>query len=168
VEYHSGSGQFGGSVYIKGKNLRNGHVKEWRARPEEKWKEVELTRKEMEYLYSEGESLYFMDPETYDQVSLPKIVIGEKERFLKPNMRIPVELHEGTPVYLVFPEVVDLRVVSAPPGVKEGQGSTYKTVILENGMEILAPQFIKEGDLVRVEVETGKYRERVKEEGKKK
>jgi elongation factor P len=163
AEYHAGGGQFGGMMFAKARNLRTGHIKEWRFHPDEKLEDVILERQEMEYLYTDGEDFYFMNPETFEQISLPREAIGHRERFLQPNMRIPVELYEGAPVNVVFPEVVELKVVSAPPGLREHETSTYKTVILENGMEVLVPQFIKEGEIVRIEVETGRYLERVRE-----
>jgi elongation factor P len=82
-------------------------------------------------------------------------------------MKIPVEFDQGEPVRVVFPEAVELAVVTAPPSLKEHEGTPFKTVMLENGMEILAPQFIKEGDRVRVEVATGKYLERVRRDARK-
>ncbi len=83
-------------------------------------------------------------------------------------MRVPVELYEGRLVSVAFPAAVELKaVVTAPPGLREHDTVTYKTVRLENGMEVLAAQFIKEGDIVKIEVATGKYLERVRREGKK-
>jgi len=167
AEYHAGGGQFGGMMYAKGKNLRTNNIKEWRLHPQTKIEDVLLERQEMEYLYTDGDDFYFMNPDTFEQISLPKEAIGHREPFLQPNMRIPVEMFEGHPVNVVFPEVVELKVVSAPPGLREHDVSTYKTVVLENGMEVLVPQFIKEGEVVRIDVETGKYLERVKIESRK-
>jgi elongation factor P len=167
AEYHAGGGQFGGTVFARIKNLRTNHLKEWRFHPNDKVEDVTLERQEVDYLYTDGTDFYFMNPETFEQISLPREVIGQREKFLQPNMRIPVELYDGQPINIIFPEVVELKVVSAPPGLREHETSTYKTVILENGMEVLVPQFIKEGEVVRIEVETGKYLERVKKEGRK-
>ncbi|HXF03882.1 MAG TPA: elongation factor P [Blastocatellia bacterium] len=167
AEYHAGGGQFGGTMFAKAENLQTRHIKEWRFHPDQKVEDVELERQEMEFLYSDGEDFYFMNPETFEQISLPREVIGHREKFLQANMRIPVEIYNGNPVNVVFPEFVDLKVISAPPGLREHDVSTYKTAVLENGMEVLVPQFIKEGEIVRIEVETGKYVERVKQEGRK-
>jgi elongation factor P len=167
AEYHAGSGQFGGTVFLRLKNLRSKHLKEWRVHPNDKLEDVSLERRDMEYLYSDGDDLYFMDPNTYDQINLPRETIGHREKFLQPNMCIPLELYDGQPISVIFPEIVEQKVVTAPPGLREHESSTYKTVTLENGMEVLVPQFIKEGEVVRIEVETGKYVERVKREGRK-
>lgn len=166
AEYHAGGGKLGGVMYAKARNLHTNNIKEWRLHPNEKVEDVLIDRREMEYLYTDGEQFYFMDPETFEQISLPKQAIGDREKFLQPNMRIPLELYQDQPVNVVFPETVDLKVITAPPGLREHETSTYKTVILENGMEVLVPQFIKEGEVVRIEVETGKYLERVRQEGK--
>lgn len=162
AEYHAGGGKLGGVMYAKARNLRTRHIKEWRLHPEEKIEEVLIDRRDMEYLYSDGDSFYFMDPDTFDQIGLPRDLIGERDKFLQAGRRIAIELYEGNPINAVFPEFVDLTVVTAPPGLREHDTSTYKAVVLENGMEVLAPQFIKQGDVIRVEVETGKYLERVK------
>jgi elongation factor P len=167
ADYHAGSGQFGGVMFARLKNLRTQNFKEVRLHPNEKVEDVQLERQEMEYLYTDGGDFYFMNPETFEQISLPKEAIGPREKFLQPNMRIPVEMYEGNPINVIFPEIVELKVVSAPPGLREHETATYKTVILENGMEVLAPQFIKEGEVVRIEVASGKYLERVKAEGRK-
>ena len=121
----------------------------------------------MEYLYSDGAEFYFMNPDTFEQISLPKESIGPHEKFLQPNLRVPVALCEGRPVKVVFPDAVEFKVVSAPPGLRGRDTTTHKTVVLDNGMEVLAPEFIKEGDIVKIEVATGKYLERIRREGKK-
>lgn len=167
AEYHAGTGKFASVVFANVKNLRTGHLRELRLRPTDKLEDVELERREMEYLYNDGAEFYFMNPDTFEQISLPKEAIGANEKFLRPNQRVPVQLHEGRLVSVAFPATVELKVVTAPPGLREHEGATYKTVVLENGMEVLAPQFIKEGDLVKIEVATGKYLERVRREGRK-
>lgn len=166
AEYHAGTGQFGGVMYARAQSLRTHSIKEWRFHPNEKIEDAQVDRRDMEYLYTDGGNFYFMDPDTFEQISLPKEVIGDREKFLQPNMCIPVEVFEDNPIDVTFPETVVLKVVTAPPGLREHDISTYKTVKLENGMEVLVPQFIKEGELVRIEVASGKYLERVKQEVK--
>jgi elongation factor P len=167
AEYRVAAGKFGSLVFVKAKDLKAGHLKELRFHPDDKIEEVELERRPMEYLYADDSGFYFMNPDSFEQVGFPKEAIGPLARFLQPGMRVPVELHEGEPVRVVAPEAVELTVATAPPGLKEHEGTPFKTVVLENGMEVLAPQFIKEGDHVRIEVATGKYLERVRREGRK-
>jgi len=165
--YHAGGGQQGSAVFTKVRNLKTGHVKELRLHPGDKLEEVVLDHKEMEYLYTDGVAFYFMNPDTFEQISLPSETMGTYEKFLQPNMRIRVQLYEGDPVTIAFPPAVELTIVSTPPGLHEHESSTFKTATLENGMEILVPQFIKEGDTVRIEVASGKYLERVRRETRK-
>ena len=168
AEYHAGAGKFGSMVFVKAKSLAGGHLRELRFHPGDKLDDVELERRDMEYLYSDGDGFYFMDPANFEQISLPREAIGPHERFLQPNLKVPVELCEGRPVKVAFPEAVELRVTVAPAPLREhDSGATFKSATLENGMEVLVPQFIKEGDIVKIEVATGKYLERVRREGKK-
>jgi elongation factor P len=167
AEYHAGGGKMGGAVFVRAKNLKTGHLRELRFRPDERLEDVELERRQLEYLYADGGELCFMNPDTFEQIGLAKEAIGVSEKFLVPNMRVAAQFHEGRLVGVVFPAAVELRVVTAPAPLHEHDVTTYKTVVLENGLEVLAPQFIKEGDLVKIEVATGKYLERVRREGKK-
>jgi elongation factor P len=104
-----------------------------------------------------------MDPESFEHVPLPGALIGDRRPFLQESMRLPVEFLGEQPVAVLFPETVDLRVVSTAQPMHATQTSAMKQAELENGMEVLVPLFIKEGELVRVHVDTGKYVERVRE-----
>lgn len=166
-EHHVGGGKMGGVTHAKLKNLQMGTLWERRFRPDEKLENVSLDRVTLEYLYQDGDDFYFMNPETFEQMPVSKHVIGAVERFLQPEMRIPVEFFEGRPVNIVFPPTVDLRVATTAQPIHTQQDNTLKPATLENRMEILVPQFIKPGETVRVEVETGKYRERIRRDEKK-
>lgn len=159
---HKGGGQAGAMVHLTLKNLQTGSVTERRFRPSEKLEDLALERRRVEYLYREADLFHFMDVESYDQLSLPEKLIGPAARFLQPNLRLDVELLDERPVSVVLPEAVEIRIASTGPPVRDSESSTYKPATLENGMEILVPQFIKTGDIVRVDVSTGKYLERVK------
>jgi elongation factor P len=167
TEYHAAAAQLGGMVFAKAKSVSTNHIKELRFHPGDRIEDVELEHKVMEYLYTDGTEFYFMNPDTFEQLSLSKEMIGPCTQFLQPNMCIPIVLYQGSPVSITFPPAVELRVVSAPPALREHETSTYKTVVLEHGLEVLVPQFIKEDDTVKIEVATGKYLERVKREGRK-
>lgn len=160
---HAGTGKLSGFVHVRLMNLRTGSQTERRFRPEEKVEDLPLERRPLEYLYAMGDDLYFMDPESFEQLPLPRHLLGEAHRFLREGMRLPVEFLGEQPVAVVFPETVDLRVVSTGQPMHAAQTSALKRAILENGVEALVPLFIKEGELVRVEVATGKYLERVRE-----
>ncbi len=156
-----GTGKFGKTVHVKLKNLLDGNMieKSWRA--EDKVEDIEIERAKMQYLYKEGTQFVFMHMETYEQFNLPTEAVGKQEVFLKENMEIDVEFVGGKPVSIAYPKIAELKVTNAPPGVKGGNDSTYKEVELENGLIVLVPQFIREGESVRIDVENLAYLERV-------
>jgi len=165
--FHVGQGKMPGSVHAKLRNIRKGTFKELRWRPEERLEDVQLEKQEMEYLYSDADSVTFMSPTTFDQVSVPLESIGTAEKYLKPEMRVPVEFYEGQPVSIVFPAIVEAKVETTAPAAHQQQDSTFKYATLENGVETMVPQFIKPGEIVRIEVATGKYVDRVRTDAKK-
>lgn len=159
-EFH-GTGRSGRSVHAKLKDLRNGAVREKRWRAEEKVEDVESVRQRMTYLYKDGDTYIFMSTETFEQFPLPAAAVGQQQAFLKENTDIDVEFVEGRPVSIAFPKVAELKVASAPPQLKGANETTMKEVALENGLTILVPQFVKEGETVRVNVADLTYLERV-------
>ncbi|MGQ9694351.1 MAG: elongation factor P [Thermodesulfobacteriota bacterium] len=161
-EYHMGGGKMGGLVHIKLKDLKTGLFLDRKFKPEEKLEDVDLARKTMEYLYKDADGYYMMDPETYEQIQLNLKMLEPFDPFLQPNMRLSVEFLGEEPVNVLFPEWVDLEVISTPPSLSSLQDEVYKPATLANGMIIQVPQFIKEKDIVRVSVATKKYLERVK------
>ncbi len=167
AEYHAGGGKMSGTTHARLKNLQTGASWERSFRPGERLEEAVLDRVTMQYLYQDGDEYYFMDPNTFEQVSLTGHLIGPAERFLQPEIRLPVELFEGKPVNVIFPVFIDLRVATTAQPIHTQQDNTMKPATLENGMEILVPQFIKPGETVRIEVETGKYLERIRVDEKK-
>lgn len=156
-----GTGKFSKTVHVKVKNLEDGHTQDRSFRTDEKVDSVELTHVKMQYSYRDGDQFVFMNMETYEQFLLPEKTVGKHEVFLTENMEIDVEFVDGKPVGVVFPKVAELKVTSAPPGVKSGTDSTYKEVELENGLMVLVPQFVKEGETIRLDVSNLSYLERV-------
>lgn len=167
ASYHVGQGKMPGSVHARGRHVVNGTIKDFRFRPEERLEDTQLQRQDMEFLYSDADSVTFMNPSTFEQVSIPQEAIGTAMRFLQPNMRVPVEFYAGQPVSIVFPPIVETRVSRTTEPVHQQQDNTYKEATLENGLKIMVPQFIKPDETVRVEVATGKYVDRVRASGKR-
>lgn len=165
--YHIGQGKMPGSVHAKLRHVLKGAYKELRFRPEERLEDLQLEKQEMEFLYNDTESATFMNPQTFEQVSIPLEAIGVAAKYLKPEIMVPVEFYDGQPVSIVFPEVVDVKVETTADPVHQQQDNTYKYATLENGLEVMVPQFIKTGEIVRVEVATGKYVDRVRAATKK-
>lgn len=161
VVRHTGSGQTHGFIELKLRDIRTGHTADRHVKSTDKFEPVELAKKQMEFLYSDADSSYFMDPTTFDQVSVSRESIGHIEKFLAEGMKISVELMGEEAVSIQFPKIVELKVGSTGPGIRDGQDNTMKPAILENGIEILVPQFIESGDKVRVDTEKVRYLERV-------
>jgi len=161
VVHHAGSGQMHGFILLKIKDLRTGHLHEQRFKPTDKLTDIMLSKRQMDYIYRDEESFYFMDPETFEQYSVPKAAIGNIEKFLREGIKVTVELLEDEAISVQFPKTVELKVSLTAPGIKEAQDNTMKPATLENGMEILVPQFVQVGEVVRVDVETGRYIDRV-------
>ena len=165
--YHVGQGKMPGSVHARARHVVKGTLKEFRFRPEERLEDTQLERQDMEFLYSDADSVTFMNPNTYEQVSIPQEAIGAATRFLQAEMRVPVEFYQGQPVSIDFPPIVETKVSVTAQPVHQQQDNTYKSATLENGLEIMVPQFIKPGETVRVEVATGKYVDRVRADTKR-
>jgi len=149
------------SLRVKLKNLLKGNVVDAHYKADDPLEEADLTTTNMEFLYEDGDNLVFMDQESFEQVTIPLKQIGNAKAFLKENMQVPVQLYEGNPVHVLFPSSVEMEVTQAAPGTSQTD-STFKEVEIENGMKIKAPQFIKQGDRIHVDVETGRYLDRVK------
>lgn len=159
---HFKMGRGGAKVRTKLKSIPDGNVIEETFRPNDKFEEVRLEARRMQYLYRQGDAYVFMDTDTYEQKNIPKEICDEASKFIKENEEVKV-LFDGTaPVDIKLPVKVDLEVVKAPPGVigNTAQGGD-KPVTLETGYKVKVPLFIEEGDIVRVDTRTGDYKERV-------
>jgi len=165
-EYHPGQGKMGGAAHARLKNLTTGTFWEHSFRAELKLETLPAEKRSLEFLYSDTDHCYFMDPETYDQTGIPLAVVGEQAKFLEPQMRLPVEFVEERAVSVLFPDILEARVAQTAPPSHAQQDSAWKPAKLENGVEIMAPQFIKAGDLIRLDVETLRYVDRAKGAGR--
>jgi elongation factor P len=167
AEFHAGGGQQVGVVKTKLRNALSGTMWEPRFRPDERLEDLALQRRTMQFLYRDQENCFFMNPFTYDQVEVSRAALGPAERFLKEEMQIPLDFYENRPIGVVLPPVMDVRVTSTGPAVHSQQDSTWKEAVLENDMMVKVPLFIETGETIRVEVETGRYVERVRAEKKR-
>ncbi|MFB3915588.1 MAG: elongation factor P [Terriglobales bacterium] len=167
AEFKAGTAKLGGVVKAKLRNVAGGRMWEPHFRPDEHIEDLELKRQTMEFLFSDSENCTFMDSQTFEQLEVPRGILGIAEQFLQPGMRLPVELYEGRPISVVLPDVVEARVaVTAPPSHSQ-QDSTWKEATLDNGLQIRVPLFIAPDEVVRVDVKTGRYIERVRTERKR-
>ena len=158
---HHKMGRGGAVLKIKCRNLINGNVLERTYQGTEKAEEAETETKKANFMYKDKEQAYFMDNDSYEQFDLPLEEIGDAAMFLKDGTDVDVLYFEGKPVSVSLPIKMDLKVVSAPPGVKgNSAGNVNKQVELETGAKINVPMFINEGDVIRINTDSGEYVER--------
>lgn len=162
AEYHPGQGKMGGVTHTRLKNLVTGSIWEHSFRADLKLEDLALEKQPMDFLYSDGEQCHFMNPETYEQVAVPTAVVGKQAPLLQPEMRVAVEFIEGRPVNVILPEVLEVRVAETAPPSHQQTDSVWKPARLENGLEIMVPQFIKTGDIIRIDVAELKYMDRAR------
>ncbi|WP_411819395.1 elongation factor P [Hyphococcus formosus] len=137
------------------KNLIDGRKMNERFRASETVERVRLEQKDHTYLYQEGDMLVFMDQESYEQVSIPTDMIGERAAFLQDGMAVTIESHEGRPIGVALPEHVTLEITETEPTVKgQTASSSYKPSTVDNGLRIMVPPYMSVGEKIVVNTET--------------
>lgn len=162
ADYHISGGKGGGVVNVKMRDLKGGHLAEHRFDSHDKIEDLETHKQDVEYSYSTKDECFFMNQTNFEQVSIAKTSLGPALNYLKEGMKVQMEFFEGNPLSVIVPPNAEVTVAATAAGIKGETGdSTYKAATLDNGLEVLVPQFIKTGDLIKVEVETGRYIERL-------
>jgi len=154
-----------GAAFVRSKlkNVIKGSVVDKTFRGGEKVEDVRLDKRPMQYLYDDGDALVFMDTETYEQESIAKDAMGDAFRFIKEEDVVDITIYEGEPISIEPPLAVVLKVIYAEPGAKgDTATNVLKPVKVETDAEVKVPLFINEGDLVKINTQTGEYIERVK------
>ena len=160
---HVKPGKGAAFVRTKLKNVVDGGVVEKTFRPTEKFENAHIERKEMQYLYNDGDLYYFMDQETYDMVPLNRELLGDAFRFVKENTMCKVLSVKGRVFGIEPPNFVELVVTKSEPGAKGDTATNVtKPAIVETGAEIKVPLFINEGDKIQIDTRTGEYMGRAK------
>jgi elongation factor P len=162
ADYHPGQGKMGGVLHARLRNLGTGTQWEQSFRAELRLEEIPLEKRALEFLYVDGSDCCFMDPDTFEQFSVPAALIGEQARLLHAEMRVVVEFLAERPISAQLPDVLEVRVADTAPAMHNQQDSTWKAAKLDSGVQIMVPQFIKSGDLVRLDTAQLKYMDRVK------
>ena len=158
---HVKPGKGAAFVRTKIRNVISGAVTETTFNPNAKYPTAFIERKDMEYLYNDGDLYYFMDSETYEQLPISPNVLGDNFRFVKENMVCKVLSYKGNVFGIEPPNFVELQVTETEPGVKGDTATNVtKPATLETGAEIKVPIFINEGEMIRVDTRTGEYMER--------
>ena len=159
---HSKVARGGAMLRTKLKNLVTGSVIEKTFKGSEKFEEARIERKNCQYLYREGENFFFMSSVDFEQFSLSKEILGTKINFIKEGETFSVQYYNKKPINVSLPIKIKFKVKKAEKGLKGNTVSaTTKPITLETGYVLRAPLFIKEGDTVLVNTETGEYVERI-------
>ncbi|MEX0774203.1 MAG: elongation factor P [Phycisphaeraceae bacterium] len=159
---HVTPGNLRAFVQVKIKSVKSGQTVEKRLRSGEEVEVAHLDRRELEYLYSDNNGCVFMDTENYEQFTLGTDVMGTAMKYLKANTRIVGLVNEGNVVTIELPKTVDLKVTDTVPGIKGATATNVqKDATMETGLVTRVPDFIKVGELVRINTENGTYQSRV-------
>ncbi len=158
---HVKPGKGAAFVRTKMKNIITGATTERTFNPSDKFERARIERKEMEYLYSDGDLFYFMDTETYEQMPVSRELLGDALMYIKENMKVLMLSFKGNVFGVEPPTFVELRITHTEPGFKgdTATGAT-KPATLETGAQIKVPLFVNEGEMVRIDTRTGEYMER--------
>ena len=158
---HVKPGKGAAFVRCKIRNVITGAVVEKTYSPTEKFPTAFVERKEMQYLYNDGDLYYFMDNETYENIPINKEKLGDNFKFVKENTDVKVLSYKGNVFGVEPPFFMELQVTETDPGFKgDTATNATKPAVLETGAEIKVPLFINEGDMIRVDTRTGEYMER--------
>jgi elongation factor P len=159
--HHMTPGNKRGFVQARMRNIRTSTLTDHKFRAEEDVERATLDEREMQYMYRDGDAYHFMDLHTYDQVHISEEALGDSVNYLIPEMVIQVEFYGSEPVGIELPQTVDLKVEETTPAIKGATASAQlKPARTETGLVVQVPPFVNEGDLIRVNTETGEYQSR--------
>jgi elongation factor P len=160
---HVQPGKGGAFMQVEMKELRGGSKLNERFRSADTVDKVFLEEVAFQFLYKDGDSLYFMNQETFDQIQLPADIIGDSIAFLTDGMLVNIHMYDNEPISVSLPQTVVLEIVEAEPVVKgQTAASSYKPATLSNGVKITVPQHIESGTMVVVDTSNASYVEKAK------
>ncbi|MCR5736960.1 MAG: elongation factor P [Eubacterium sp.] len=163
VEFqHVKPGKGAAFVRTKLKDIKNGGVVETSFRPTEKFENAHIDRKNMQYLYNDGDLYYFMDGETYDQIAISKDNVGDALKFVKENEEVKICSCNGDIFAIEPPITVELVITETEPGFKGNTATNAtKPAIVETGATVYVPLFVEQGETIVIDTRTGEYSKRV-------
>lgn len=154
-----------GSSFVRTRlrHLKNGKVQEQAFKSAESLTFEEVSYRKMQYLFSDANSFTFMDTQTYEQLAMDKVQVGDDAKFLKEGLEVSIVTHNDIPLAMQLPKKIEYIVTIADPAVKgdTASGNVLKDATLDNGLQVRVPIFIKEGDHVIINTDDGAYVERV-------
>jgi elongation factor P len=161
--HHHTPGNLRAMVQAKLRNLRTGNQFEHRFRSQDEIEQAYIRQHEMEYLYSDGHAHHFMNTENYDQVEMSEEDLGDAASWLSPGLKLNVHFHDHLPIGVELPKTIKSKIVETQPMVKGSTASSsYKPAKLENGVTVLVPPFVTEGEEIIVDPSENRYLERAK------
>ncbi|MFN3412218.1 MAG: elongation factor P [Exilispira sp.] len=162
VDYHHHKpGKGNAIVRVKLKNLKKGNIFEYTFNPEEKFDDVPVYRRKAEFLYKDNDFYTFMDNETFEQVQIHVEDLGDNIYYLKEGFQVEIEYIDDKPIFVYPPTFINLAVVETEPGLKgDTVSGGSKPAILETGLKVSVPLFIKIGDILKIDTRDGSYVER--------
>ena len=159
---HARTAQRRANVWTKLKNIRTGQVIERTFSAGETFNEPDCRETVMQYLYNDGNDYFFMDSKTFEQVQLPGGSLGDAVHYLREQDEYKILFFEGQPISLDLPPAVELRVTESEPAVKgDSVSNLTKAAVVETGLTVKVPLFIKEGDTIKIDTANGAYLGRV-------
>ncbi len=162
VDYHHHKpGKGNAIVRVKLKNLKKGNIFEYTFNPDEKFDDVPVFRRKAEFSYKDNDFYTFMDNETYEQVQIHIEDLGDNVYYLKEGFQVEIEYIDDKPIFVYPPTFINLEVVETEPGLKgDTVSGGSKPAILETGLKVSVPLFIKIGDILKIDTRDGSYVER--------
>jgi len=160
--YHITPGNKRGHVQAKLRDIRSNRLVDHKFRSEDDVERARLDEHEMQFLYRDGEQFHFMNTGTYEQIHLTQEVLGDQALYLLSEAKISVEFYEEEPIGIHLPLTVDLKVIDTVPGIKGATAAAQvKPATCETGLVVTVPAFVNEGDVIRINTDTGEYLSRV-------
>ena len=154
-------GRGGAFMQVEMKDIESGTKRNERIRTEDKIERAFVDLRDMQYLYSDGSGYVFMDKETYDQLTLPSDFLEGQAGYLIPNTDVQVNFHNDRPIGIQLPPTVTLKIVETEPNLKSATATgSFKPARTETGVTVMVPQFVAEGESIKVNTDTGDYIER--------
>jgi len=161
--HHHTPGNLRAMVQAKLRNMRTGNQFEHRFRSQDEVEQAFINQHEMEYLYSDGHAHHFMNTENYEQVEISDEDLGDSSAWLNPGVKLQVQFYEGKPIGIELPKTLRAKIAETQPMVKSSTASaSYKPATLENGVTVLVPPFVGEGEEIIVDPSENLYIERAK------
>lgn len=158
---HTHLSRRGADIKVKAKNLKTGSIVNLNFGSNNRFEEVEIKKKNLQYLYQKDQIFYFMDPKTFEQIEINGEILGNQSKFLKEGQTINVLFWQDEVIDLDMPAAAVVELAECDPGVKGNSATNiFKSALTKNGLKIKVPLFVKKGDRVKIDTRSGEYIER--------